>query len=91
MRIKKRAYRRYWVYFWTPKLLLSLIAYLLAHWIDRWAWPPVLDWKQTCRLAREKLLPNVVWLQVQRLIHDNSHIATQFGFDILIQPRHSEA
>ncbi len=76
------------VYRW---LLLSLIAYLLAHWIDQWALPPVLDWKETCRLTREKLLPNVVWLQLQRLIHDNSHIAAQFGFDILIQPQHSEA
>jgi hypothetical protein len=30
------------VYRW---LILSLIAYLLAHWIDQWSFPPVLDWK----------------------------------------------
>ena len=30
------------VYRW---LILSFIAYLLAHWIDQWSLPPVLDWK----------------------------------------------
>lgn len=30
------------VYRW---LILSLIAYLLAHWIDQWSFPPILDWK----------------------------------------------
>jgi hypothetical protein len=45
------------VYRW---LILSLIAYLLAHWIDQWAWPPVLDWKATSRLALETLLPSLV-------------------------------
>jgi hypothetical protein len=30
------------VYRW---LILSLIAYLLAHWIDQWSLPPLLDWK----------------------------------------------
>jgi hypothetical protein len=30
------------VYRW---LILSLIAYLLAHWIDQWSLPPILDWK----------------------------------------------
>ncbi|MEM6349735.1 MAG: hypothetical protein AAF766_03125 [Cyanobacteria bacterium P01_D01_bin.14] len=72
------------VYRW---LLLSLIAYLLAHWIDQWAWPPVLNWKETGRLAREKLLPKVVWQRLRRLIHDHRHIAVLLEFDILIQPR----
>jgi hypothetical protein len=43
------------VYRW---LVLSLIAYLLAHWVDLWAWPPVLDWKATARLTLQKLLPS---------------------------------
>ncbi|MEO0756416.1 MAG: transposase [Cyanobacteria bacterium J06648_16] len=76
------------VYRW---LLLSLIAYLLAHWIDQWAWPPVLNWKETCRLAREKLLPRLVWHQLLHIIDRHSHIAALFGFDILLQPTHSSA
>ncbi|MEL6250244.1 MAG: transposase [Cyanobacteria bacterium J06648_16] len=76
------------VYRW---LMLSLMAYLLAHWIDQWAWPPVLNWKEACRLAREKLLPKLVWQQLLRLIHDNRHIAARLGIDILIQPRPSNA
>ncbi|MEL7495718.1 MAG: transposase, partial [Cyanobacteria bacterium J06554_11] len=72
------------VYRW---LLLSLIAFLLAHWIDQWAWPPVLNWKETCRLAREKLLPKMVWMRLCRIIHDHRHIAERLGVEILIQPR----
>ncbi|MDX2232273.1 MAG: hypothetical protein NW220_21740 [Leptolyngbyaceae cyanobacterium bins.349] len=30
------------VYRW---LILSLIAYLLAHWIEQWSLPPMLNWK----------------------------------------------
>ena len=52
------------VYRW---LILSLIAYLLAHGVDLWAWPLVLDWKATSRLALEKLLPSVLWLEVLKL------------------------
>jgi len=40
--------------------VLPLIAYLLAHWIDQWAWPPVLNWKATRRLTLETLFPSVV-------------------------------
>ncbi|MEO0756486.1 MAG: transposase [Cyanobacteria bacterium J06634_6] len=72
------------VYRW---LLLSLIAFLLAHWIDQWAWPPVLNWKETCRLAREKLLPTMVWMRLCRIIQDHRHIAERLGVEILIQPR----
>lgn len=36
------------VYRW---LILALIAYLLAHWIDQWSLPPTLDWKAASDLA----------------------------------------
>ncbi len=71
------------VYRW---LILSLIAYLLAHWIDQWTWPPVLDWKATCRLAQKTLLPSVVWHQLLRQIRLSEDIATQYGFEIVIKP-----
>jgi len=70
------------VYRW---LILSLIAYLLAHWVDLWAWPPVLDWKATARLTLEKLLPSVLWSQLLRQIKHNADIAAQYGFDIVIK------
>ena len=71
------------VYRW---LILSLIAYLLAHWIDLWAWPPKLDWKATARLTLEKLLPSLLWSQLLKEVRRNADIAAQFGFDIVIKP-----
>ena len=76
------------VYRW---LMLSLIAYLLAHWVDLWAWPPVLDWKATARLTLEKLLPAVLWAQLLRQIRRNAHIAADYGFDIVVRPRPDRA
>ena len=70
------------VYRW---LILSLIAYLMAHWVDLWAWPPVLDWKATARLTLEKLLPSVRWAQVLRQIRRNADIAAHYGFEIIIK------
>lgn len=71
------------VYRW---LILSLIAYLLAHWVDLWAWPPVLAWKATARLTLEKLLPSVLWAQFCRQVEKIADIATLFGFEISIKP-----
>lgn len=65
--------------------MLSLIAYLLAHWVDLWAWPPVLDWKATARLTLEKLLPSIRWAQTLRQVRDNADIAAHFGFEIIIK------
>jgi len=70
------------VYRW---LILSLIAYLLAHWIDQWSWPPVLDWKATSRLALETLLPSIVWFQLLRQIRISADIAAQHGFEIVLK------
>lgn len=75
------------VYRW---LVLSLIAYLLAHWVDLWAWPPVLDWKATARLTLEKLLPSVLWSQLLKQIRRNADIAAHYGFDIIIKSRTDE-
>jgi hypothetical protein len=76
------------VYRW---LILSLIAYLLAHWIDLWAWPPVLDWKATVRLTLEKLLPSVLWAQMLRQIRRNADMAAHYGFEIIIKSLPDEA
>ncbi len=71
------------VYRW---LVLSLIAYLLAHWIDQWSLPPVLEWKTTSRLALETLLPSVVWFQLLKQIRMSADIAAQHGFEIVLKP-----
>jgi len=70
------------VYRW---LILSLIAYLLAHWIDQWSLPPVLDWKATSRLALETLFPSIVWFQLLRQIRISADIAAQYGFEIVLK------
>jgi hypothetical protein len=69
------------VYRW---LILSLIAYLLTHWIYLWDGPPSLDWKATARLTLEKLLPSVPWAHLLKQISRDAHIAAQFGFEITI-------
>jgi hypothetical protein len=70
------------VYRW---LILSLIAYLLAHWIDQWSLPPVLDWKAASRLALKTLFPSIVWFQLLRQIRSNADIAAQYGFEIILK------
>ena len=70
------------VYRW---LVLSLIAYLLAHWVDQWSRPPVLNWKATCRLTLETLFPSVVWFQLLGRIRLSQDIAAQFGFEVVLK------
>lgn len=70
------------VYRW---LILSLIAYLLAHWIDQWSLPPVLEWKAASRLALEALLPSIVWFQLLKQIRRSADIAAQYGFEIVLK------
>ena len=71
------------VYRW---LILSLIAYLLAHGIDQWSLPPVLDWKAASDLALTVLLPSVLWFQLLRFIRINADIAAQFGWEVILKP-----
>ncbi len=71
------------VYRW---LILSLIAYLLAHWVDQWSLPPVLEWKTASRLALETLLPSIVWFQLLKQIQRSADIAAQYGFEIVLKP-----
>ena len=71
------------VYRW---LILSLIAYLLAHWIDQWSLPPVLDWKAASHLALSVLFPSILWFQLLRLIRTRADIAAQYGFEIALKP-----
>lgn len=76
------------VYRW---LILSLIAYLLAHWIDQWSLPPILDWKAASDLALAVLFPSVLWFQLLRLIRTHTNIAAQHGFEIVLKPISLEA
>lgn len=70
------------VYRW---LVLSLIAYLLAHWIHLAAgggsWP---DWNEVAQLAIEVLLPQVVLLPLLDEIERLRFLAWGQGFDIQI-------
>ena len=70
------------VYRW---LILSLIAYLLVHWIDQWSLPPVLDWKAASRLALETLFPSIVWFQLLKQIQLSTDIAEQYRFEIVLK------
>jgi len=71
------------VYRW---LILGWIAYLLAHWIDQWSLPPMLDWKAASALALKILFPSMIWFQLLKLIHCHADIAAHFGFDIVLKP-----
>ncbi|UIE36273.1 hypothetical protein [Leptodesmis sichuanensis] len=66
-------------------LILSLIAYLLAHWVDQWSLPPVLEWKTASRLALETLLPSIVWFQLLKQIRMSADIAALYGFEIVLK------
>ena len=70
------------VYRW---LILSLIAYLLAHWIDQWSLPPILDWKAASDLALSVLFPSVLWLQLLRQLRTHADIAAHHGFEIVLK------
>lgn len=70
------------VYRW---LILSLIAYLLAHWVDQWSLPPVLEWKTASRLALETLLLSIVWFQLLKQIQRSTDIAAQYGVEIVLK------
>jgi Transposase DDE domain len=71
------------IYRW---LILSLIAYLLAHWIDQWSLPSVLDWKAASDLARSILFPSILWFQLLKLIETRTDIAAHYGFEIILKP-----
>jgi hypothetical protein len=64
------------VYRW---LILSVLAYLLAHWIEQWSIPPVLDWKATCDLTLSVLFPSVLWLKFLRYIRISADIVARHG------------
>jgi len=71
------------VYRW---LILSLIAYLLAHWLDQWSFSPLLDWKVASDLALSILFPSIVWIQLLRQIPTHTDIVAQHGFEIILKP-----
>ena len=67
-------------------LILSLLTYLLAHWVHRWSSPTVLRWKATSRLALDTLLPSLVGLKLLRQIRDQAEIAARYGIEITLKP-----
>ncbi|PZV17772.1 MAG: hypothetical protein DCF20_05225 [Pseudanabaena sp.] len=71
------------VYRW---LILSLLAYLWAHWIDQSFLPPVLDWKVTCDLTLSVLFPSILCLKLLRHIRISDDIAVRYGFEIILKP-----
>ena len=68
-------------------LLLSLIAYLLAHWVARTfpTWAP-LDWGEVSAQAVAALLPQVLWIKLLRQIQTHRKLADDLGFEILVKP-----
>ncbi len=72
------------IYRW---LLLSLIAYLLAHWVSRtfptWA---RLDWREVSAQAVADLLPQVLWMKLLHQIQKHRKLADDLGFEILVKP-----
>ena len=72
------------IYRW---LLLSLIAYLLAHWVSRtfpnW-WR--LDWGEVSAQAMAELLPQVLWIKLLHQIQKYRKLADDLGFEILVKP-----
>jgi len=72
------------IYRW---LLLSLIAYLLAHWVARTFpnWAP-LDWGEVSAQAMAELLPQVLWIKLLHQIQTHRKLADDLGFEILVKP-----
>ncbi len=72
------------IYCW---LMLSLIAYLLAHWVSRtfpnW-WQ--LDWGEVCVKAVTIMLPHVAWIHLLRQIHKHRDLVDEQGFEIFVKP-----
>jgi hypothetical protein len=66
-------------------LVLAIVAYLLAHWMDQGFSPPPLDWAEASRLALSTLFPTVVWHQLLKLIPHHADLAAQFGFEITLK------
>lgn len=70
------------VYRW---LVLSLIAYLLAHWINQWLLAPDTEWKAASDFAIFTLFPSILWIQLLKLIESRADIAALFGFEIVLK------
>lgn len=70
------------VYRW---IILSMIAYLLAHYACLWSGSTTLpDWGEVSRLAKETLFPSLVLLLLLIEIKEKTWIARQQGLDIRI-------
>lgn len=67
-------------------LVLSLVAFVLAHWMYCWSRTQRLDWKAASELAKAVLLPQVIWRDLLHQIRNNWDIAMQQGFEITLKP-----
>lgn len=70
------------VYRW---LVLSLIAYLLAHWMHQGASLPQLDWKIACDLTLSVLFASVLWFRLLRQLQKSVDLAAEYGFEIMLK------
>lgn len=72
------------VYRW---LLLSLITYLLVHWVSRlfpnWV---RLNWGEVSAKALTQLLPQLLWLKLLRQIQKHRKLVDDLGFEIRVKP-----
>jgi hypothetical protein len=63
-----------------------VIAYLFAHWMHQWSFPPFLNWKAASDLALSVLFSSVLWFQLLKLIRTRTDIAAKYGFEITLKP-----
>lgn len=72
------------IYRW---LVLSLIAFVLAHWISR-CQPACcsLNWGKVSAIALKTLLPQVVWIKLLRHIRSCWNVINQQGFEVIVKP-----
>ena len=66
--------------------LLSLIAYLLAHWmfclLPAWC---VLDWAEVSARALARFLPQVVWFKLLHQIQKSRAVIEAQGFEVIVK------
>lgn len=67
-------------------LVVSMIAYLLAHWAYLWSSLSLLpDWGKVSRLAAEALFPQLILSNLLLELKRTRNLARQNGFDLVIE------
>jgi hypothetical protein len=66
-------------------LVLSMIAYLLAHWAYLWSGRPILpDWGEASQLAEYALFPQLVLSNLLLHLKRTKNLARQHGLDLVV-------